>query len=262
MKNKRWLFSLILVAIIILPIKMLCIAQNKGAVQYKVKIVETLPHNTRAYTQGLFFHKGRLFESSGQYGTSFFHEVDLIKGNTLRSINIEKQFFAEGAVVFKEKLYILTWMENTVLVYDINTFKQVGKLYNRREGWGLTTDGISLISSDGSSNLYFHDPATFADRSVLKVTLNGKPIDQINELEYIEGEIWANIYGSDTIIIINPSTGIVRATIDCSGILPPKLRKPETDVLNGIAYNPVDKKIYITGKLWPRLFRIELGSPL
>lgn len=251
-------FKIFVMVFAIIALAPNCRAQGTKAVGYKAKVTATFPHYEKAYTQGLFFYKGRLYESSGQYGQSFFHEVDLAKGSTLRSFNLAPKFFAEGAVVLNDKLYILTWMEMEVLVYDINTLRQVGKLFNRREGWGLTTDGRSLISTDGSSNIFFHDPATFADQSRIEVTLNGKPLSQLNELEYINGEIWANVYGTDMIVIINPVTGIVRATVDCTGLLPLRLRKPDTDVLNGIAYDPENRHIYVTGKYWPRMFRIEL----
>lgn len=233
-------------------------SQGKKPKEYTAKIAESLPHYIKAYTQGLFFFQGRLYESSGQYKQSFFHEVDLKKGTSLRSLNLPPKYFAEGAVVFGKRIYILTWMENSVLVYDLDTFKPLTTLYNPREGWGLTTDGEQLISTDGSSNLYFHDPATFRELSRVEVTLNGNPLDQLNELEYIKGDIWANVYGSDVIVIIDPSTGVVKATVDCSGLLPYYQRKPDTDVLNGIAYDAEKDFVYVTGKYWPRMYRIEL----
>lgn len=233
-------------------------AQNKSVKEYSLKILEVLNHDVNAYTQGLFFYKGRLFESSGQYGESFFREVDIKNGSAIRSFNLPKKYFAEGAVVFNERIYLLTWMEREVLVYDIKTFKQIGKLFNMREGWGLTTDGKQLISSDGSSTICFHDPETFRELSKIVVTLKGKKVSELNELEYIEGSIWANIYGSDTIVIIDPKTGDVTATVDCKNLLSNKLRTSRTDVLNGIAYNPITKSIYLTGKYWPKMFRVEL----
>lgn len=227
------------------------------AVAYNVKVLEVLPHDVNAYTQGLFFHKGRLFESSGQYGQSFFREVDIKTGRSLRSFNLLPKYFAEGSVVMNDKIYLLTWMEREVLIYDLITFKQLGTLYNPREGWGLTTDGDYLIASDGSATIFYHHPATFREIKRLEVTLNGKPIKEINELEYIDGLIWANIYGSDMIVIIDPLDGKVRATINCKNLLPHSLRTSRTDVLNGIAYNKETGSIYITGKYWPKMFRIE-----
>ncbi len=233
-------------------------AQVQQAKSYTAKVLETLPHSTDAYTQGLFFHNGRLYESSGQYGASYFREVDLKRGTTIRSFNLQPKYFAEGAVVYKERLYLLTWEQKEVLVYDINTFKQLGTLFIPREGWGLTTDGTHLIASDGSSNLYFHDPETFRQISKLEVKLNGKSVSNLNELEYIKGEIWANVYQEDIILIINPKNGAVRATLDCRRLLPHSLRTARTDVLNGIAYNPANNSVYLTGKYWPKMYRISL----
>ena len=225
---------------------------------YKVKVLESFPHDTNAYTQGLFFYKGKLYESSGQYKESFFREVDLKRGTTVRSFGLESKYFAEGAAVFENKLYLLTWKERVVLVYDIDTFKQLGTLYNPREGWGLTTDGKHLITSDGTSFIYFMDPNSFRENKKIEVKHKGRKIDQLNELEYIDGFIWANVYGSDTIVIIDPSDGNVRSTIDCRGLLHSSLRTSKTDVLNGIAYNPETGDIFLTGKYWSRLFRIDL----
>ena len=233
-------------------------AQSKIVKEYSVKVTETLHHDVNTYTQGLFFYEGRLFESSGQYGASFFREVDIKNGTAIRSFNLPKKYFAEGAVVFKERIYLLTWMEREVFVYDIKTFKQIGKLFNARDGWGLTTDGERLISTDGSSFLCFHDPNTFMELSRIEVTLKGEKVSELNELEYIDGDIWANIYGSDTIVIIDIKTGNVKATVDCNNLLPLKLRTSKTDVLNGIAYNSATKSIYLTGKYWPKMYKIEL----
>jgi glutamine cyclotransferase len=184
--------------------------------------------------------------------------VDLRKGSTLRSFALSRHYFGEGATVLNGKLFILTWLEKIVLVHDIKTFKLLGTLNNPREGWGLTNNGKDLIMSDGSDKLYTLDPSSFMVRSSVPVTLNGKPVKQLNELEYINGEIWANVYMTDTIVIIDPVSGIVKATIDCKNLLPAALKTSKTDVLNGIAYNPADKQIYLTGKYWPKMYRIVL----
>jgi glutamine cyclotransferase len=250
---------MIALLLVFLPVGCRATGRNQEkAERYKAKMVKSFPHDTKAYTQGLFFHEGRLYESSGQYGSSFFRETELKKSSTLRSINLDKNLFAEGSVIFKERIYILTWRENLVLVYDPKTFKHIGNMRNPREGWGLTTDGKYLISSDGSSNIYFHDPETFLEKSRLTVTLNGKELPYLNELEYIDGEIWANVYDSEHIVIIDPSDGEVRATVDCSELLPVYQRNQFTDVLNGIAYDAATGNIYVTGKYWPKLFQIEL----
>ena len=237
-------------------------AENSFAEQkvknYKVKVVEVLPHDVSSYTQGLFFYENQLYESSGQYGQSFFRMVDLGKGSTLRSFALSRHYFGEGATVLNGKLFILTWLEKVVLVHDIKTFKPLGTLSNPREGWGLTNNGKDLIMSDGSDKLYTLDPSNFMVRSSVTVTLNGRPVNQLNELEYINGEVWANVYMTDTIVIIDPVSGIVKATIDCKNLLPAALKTSKTDVLNGIAYNPANKQIYLTGKYWPKMYRIVL----
>jgi glutamine cyclotransferase len=243
-------------------VALLARAENSYAGQkvknYKVKVLEVLPHEVSSYTQGLFFYDNQLYESSGQYGQSFFRMVDLGKGTTLRSFSLSRHYFGEGSTVLNGKLFILTWLEKVVLVHDIQTFKQLGVLNNPREGWGLTNNGKDLIMSDGSDKLYTLDPSNFMVRSSVSVTLNGKPVNQLNELEYINGEVWANVYMTDTIVIIDPATGVVKATVDCKNLLPLALKTSKTDVLNGIAYNPVTKQIYLTGKYWPKMYKIML----
>lgn len=258
----KYLFHIITTLFLSLFFTNVMFSQAKGAVtqpkQYSVKVMETLPHDRGGYTQGLFFHDGQLYESDGQYGTSSFRKVELTTGKILRRLNFDAKYFVEGSCVIDGRLYILTWKENKCFVYDINSFKYLGELYNPREGWGLTTNGKELILSDGSNKLFFLDPMTFAVKKTLSVTLKGKPIEYINELEMINGDIWANVYGEDHIVIIDPVSGIIKGTVDCRNILPGALRNGTTDVLNGIAYNPVTKAIYITGKYWPKMYRIEI----
>ncbi len=235
-----------------------CAQQKQSVKEYKLQIIEQLPHSRSAYTQGLFFHNNQLYESSGQYGVSYFAKIDSHNSNILKRLNFDSKYFLEGACVLNNYLYILTWKENKCFVYDINTFQFLGELYNLREGWGLTSDGSNLILSDGSSSLFFMDPMTFELKNSLKVTLNGKPVIFLNELEYIEGKIWANVYCEDYIVIINPKTGVVEGKIDCRGLLPSNLKNSSTDVLNGIAYNSVTKQILLTGKLWPKMYSVKL----
>lgn len=259
-KGINTLFALIILTIVIsLGCQKVTFAQSVKAQRYVCKVVETFPHDVNSYTQGLFFHNGQLYESAGQYRESSFRKVDLKKGTALQSFRFPDKYFAEGSVVLGSYLYILTWMERVVFVYDINSLKPVKQFFNPfAEGWGLTTDGKQLIMSDGSSNIYFMDPQTFGEKGRITVKLNGKELNQLNELEYIKGEIWANVYQEDFIVIINPKTGAVRATVDCKNLLPGSMRTPRTDVLNGIAYNPQNDQIYVTGKYWPKLFRISL----
>ncbi len=224
---------------------------------YTLNVVAEYPHDVTSYTQGLFFHEGQMYESTGQYGSSSFRKVDLASGEALERFGFDDKYFVEGSVILGDNLYILTWTSRVVFVYDVKTLKLKKVCDYPREGWGLTTDGTSLIASDGSATLYFMDP----DLNIIRkerVTAYSKPVRWLNELEYIDGKIWANVYTSDEIAIINPSNGKVEGVINCSGLLPEELRSEETDVLNGIAYNPQNKKIYLTGKNWPRLYEVKL----
>lgn len=225
--------------------------------QYKVEVVKEYAHDTGAYTQGLFFHGGRFYESTGQFGESTFREVELATGKVLSKMNFQQKYFAEGSVMLDGKLYILTWLNKVAFVYDAATLEYKQTYSYPREGWGLTTDGKSLIASDGSARLYFLTPE-FRQERYVDVKMDGRPVRYLNELEYIDGKVWANVYTTDLIVIINPADGTVEASIDCSGLLPRNLRKPETDVLNGIAQDPATGKIYLTGKYWPRLYEIRL----
>jgi len=230
------------------------------AKKYKVRVLATFPHDRHSYTQGLFFNKGVMYESAGQYGESSFRIVDYKTGSLKKRWNFNAKYFLEGSCIFGNNIYILTWQEHSCFVYSADKFKKVGVASYPTEGWGLTTDGKEMIMSDGSSTLYFMDPASFYCTRRINVTLNGAPLKWINELEYIDGLVWANVYETDKMVMIDPKTGIVKAELDCSGILSASLKKADTDVLNGIAYNPLDGGIYITGKYWPRLFRI--ANPL
>ncbi len=225
--------------------------------EYALEIVAEYPHDVTSYTQGLFFHEGQMYESTGRNGESTFRMVDLETGKALKRQNFDDKYFVEGSVILGDNLYILTWESQIAFIYDARTLKFKSARRYPREGWGLTTDGENLIASDGSSYLYFMD-GEFNVKRKLQVKVNSRAVRWLNELEYIDGMIWANIYTTDEIAIINPKTGYVEGVIDCTGLLPQKLRKPETDVLNGIALNPLDGKIYLTGKNWPKLYEIKL----
>jgi Glutamine cyclotransferase len=224
--------------------------------QYKVEVVREYPHDTGAYTQGLFFHEGRFYESTGQFGESSFREVELATGKVLSQMNFQQKYFAEGSVMLGGNLYILTWLNKVAFVYDAATLEYKQTYSYPREGWGLTTDGTSLIASDGSARLFFLTPE-FKQERYVDVKMDGRPVRNLNELEYIDGKVWANVYMTDLIVVINPKDGTVEASIDCSGLLPHSLRSPKTDVLNGIARDPGTGSIYLTGKYWPRLYEIK-----
>lgn len=234
-----------------------CTGCKAGVKHYRIEVVKEYAHDTGAYTQGLFFDGGQLYESTGQYGESSFRKVDLATGRVLRKLDFGRKYFAEGSVMLDGKLYILTWLNKVAFVYDAATLEYRQTYSYPREGWGLTTDGKSLIASDGSARLYFLTPE-FRQERYVDVKMDGRPVRYLNELEYIDGKIWANVYTTDLIVVINPADGKVEASIDCSGLLPRSLRKPETDVLNGIAHDPATGKIYLTGKNWPRLYEVRL----
>ena len=224
--------------------------------EYKVRVVKEYPHDPNAYTQGLFFEGGRLWESTGQWGKSSFREVELETGNVLSRKDFDKEYFVEGSVMLGGVLYILTWTSHVLFKYDAASLEYLGAEKYPRQGWGLTTDGKSLIASDGSSNLYFLDPADLHTIRKVKVRLDDRPVNNLNELEWIDGKVWANVYTTDWIMIIDPDSGRVEGRIDCRGLLPSKLHDARTDVLNGIAIH--DGHIYLTGKNWRRLYEVEL----
>jgi glutamine cyclotransferase len=225
--------------------------------EYKLDVLAEYPHDVTSYTQGLFFKDGQMYESTGQFGESTFRKVDLKTGDHLERLDFSDEYFVEGSVMFEGNLYILTWTNRKAFIYDAETLKYKSTWSYPREGWGITTDGKRLIASDGSANLYFMDK-NFAPEKKITVTLEGRPVRFLNELEYIDGKIWANVYTSDTIVIINPKDGKVEGLVDCAGLLPKKLYKPSTDVLNGIAYDSETDKIYLTGKNWPKLYEVRL----
>lgn len=224
---------------------------------YDLEVVAEYPHDTGSYTQGLFFNEGQMYESTGLHGKSTFRKVDLDSGKALEKLDFDKKYFVEGSVMWEDNLYILTWESRLAFIYDANTLEYKSTWKYPREGWGITTDGKHLIASDGSANLYFMD-GNFAQKKKVLVTIEGRPVRFLNELEYIGGKIWANVYTSDEIVIINPKDGKIEGVIDCRGLLPKQLRTPDTDVLNGIAYDDEDGKIYLTGKNWPKLYEVKL----
>lgn len=225
---------------------------------YTADVVQEWPHDSQAFTQGLVWRDGRLFEGTGQYGGSSIREVDVRTGRVLRKRDVDKKYFGEGIVLMGDVLYQITWQENVAFMYDVKTFAPKGQLTYEGEGWGLTTDGTSIIMSNGSSALAYRDPKTFAVQKALVVTDNGRPVSKLNELEWVKDEIWANVWESDQIARIDPTTGHVKGWIDLAGLLPQRDRTGKEDVLNGIAYDPKEDRLFVTGKLWPKLYEIRL----
>lgn len=245
----------IMVLLISLLIALAC--TDAGVKEYRLEVVAEYPHDTGSYTQGLFFHDGQMYESTGLHGKSTFRKVDVETGEALEKLNFDKKYFVEGSVIWNGNLYILTWESRVAFIYDAETLEYKSSWKYPREGWGITTDGKHLIASDGTANLYFMDE-NFAQKKKVLVTIDDRPVRFLNELEYIDGKIWANVYTADEIVIIDPKDGRVEGVIDCRGLLPKELRTPDTDVLNGIAYDEKTGKIYLTGKNWPKIYEIKL----
>ena len=227
------------------------------------RVVREFPHDPRAFTQGLFFHEGFLYESTGLRGESTLRRVELETGEVLEQRALLPQFFGEGAALAGDYIYQLTWEAEIGFVYTREPFRLVREFRYSGEGWGLTFDGENLVMSNGTDELRFLDPDTLRQVRTLEVTADGEALPLLNELEWIEGEIWANIWTEDRIARIRPDTGEVTAFVDLAGILPGALRRqyPELDVLNGIAWDPENGRIFVTGKKWPKLFEIELVEP-
>jgi glutamine cyclotransferase len=224
------------------------------------RIVKTYPHDPEAFTQGLVFLDGYLYEGTGQYGTSSIRKVDIDTGKVIKISRLERDYFGEGITILGDRIYQLTWHAATAFVYDLATFDCID---TRRfpisvEGWGLTTDGRDLIMGDGSSDLFYLDPESLELKKRLPVTLNDSPVYNINELEYVAGSIFANVWQTDYIIRIDSGTGRVTGIIDLRRIAPAMYRGHTDNVLNGIAYDPATRHFYVTGKMWPELFEIEL----
>jgi glutaminyl-peptide cyclotransferase len=238
-------------------------AQTKSGLQtapvYGYKVVKSYPHDHAAFTQGLQYLDGKFFEGTGLNGRSSIRRVDVATGHVEQKQGVSRDFFGEGITVFGNQLFELTWQSNIAFVYDKATFKQIKTYPYKGEGWGLTTDGKRLIFSDGSHYLRFIDPATFQETGRIAVTDAGKPIDNLNELEYIKGEVWANVWQTNRIARIDPKTGYVNSWIDMTGVLS-AADSADVDVLNGIAYDEKGDRIFITGKLWPRIFEIKVGA--
>jgi glutaminyl-peptide cyclotransferase len=224
-----------------------------------LKVNATLSHSRAAFTQGLAFAHGRLFEGTGLYGSSSIRELDPITGDELRRAEVDDKYFGEGITVFDGRIYELTWREHRCLVYDVDTFKQLDELSYEGEGWGLTNDGTHLITSDGSSELRFRDPKTMAVVRSISVLYEGKPVTDLNELEYVNGTIWANVWRSDAILRVQATDGRVLEVIDTASGLPPETRSADPDdVLNGIAFDDKSGRLIITGKRWPLMFDVRL----
>lgn len=227
----------------------------------KYKIVNTFPHDTTAFTEGLEFHDGRLFESTGQKGDSYFREVDYKTGKVIKQVDLPKEYFGEGITFFDGKIYQLTWQEKTGYIYDAKTFKleKTFKYDKDIEGWGMTHDDKYIYHSDGTEKIWKMDPATQKLIDYINVYSGSSKIKAINELELIDGKFYANVWQKDAIAVVNPESGAVEKILNLSD-LRKSLKAKNAEVLNGIAYNPATKTIFVTGKYWDKMFEITVSE--
>ncbi|PWT96656.1 MAG: glutamine cyclotransferase [Terriglobia bacterium] len=233
-------------------------ASPAGTPEYGYDVVHVYPHDPQAYTQGLFYLNGVMFESTGLNGESSIRKVRLETGEVLQKHDIPEQYFGEGIVNWKDRLLEITWKSEVGFIYDLNSFAMRSQFMYPGEGWGLTQDGKRIIMSDGSAQLRFWDPETLRETGRIRVIDESGPVEQLNELEWIKGEVYANVYQTNRIARIDPATGKVAGWIDLTGLLSPADRVRPVDVLNGIAYDARTDRLWVTGKLWPKLFEIKL----
>lgn len=229
--------------------------------RYGYSVLNRYPHNINAFTQGLFFHDGFLYEGTGKNGLSTLSKLNLETGEDLQSISLSRRYFGEGIELVDDKIFQLTWRSHMVFVYDKDSFEQIASHYNPSEGWGLAYDGEQLILSDGSATLRFLDPGSFTSTRSVTVTLNGNPVTNLNELEYIDGEVWANVWQTDFIVRIDPETGVVNSIVDMTGLSQQTRLGSNEAVLNGIAWDAAGQRLFVTGKHWAHLFEVELTGP-
>ena len=225
------------------------------------RVVNTWPHDVKAYTQGLVYEDGFLFEGTGQWAESSLRKVNISTGEPERMLSLANDIFGEGIAIFGERIFQLSYKSQVGFVYEKETFKRIQKVYyENKEGWGLTHDGENLIMSDGSHMIYYMDPEYFTEVRRIEVYDHQSPISRLNELEYIDGKIFANIYGEENIVIIDPESGKVTGRMNMRGLLKPEDRHNRIDVFNGIAWDPDRRIMFVTGKYWPKLFEISLRS--
>jgi glutaminyl-peptide cyclotransferase len=226
--------------------------------QLRWEVVASYPHDPDAYLQGLLWHDGGFFESTGLLGRSTLRRVEWPSGRVVRRVDLPPNVFGEGLARVGNRLVQLTWQSGRAFVYDLKTLRPLEEFRYEGEGWGLAFDGTSLIVSDGTDVLTYRDPQRFAPTRRLAVTWNGRPLHRLNELEFIDGEVWANVWYTDFIVRIDPGSGRVSSYLDLTGLLPRGQRRQEDAVLNGIAYDPATRRLFVGGKLWPSLFEIRV----
>src|SRR5215469_8750327 len=227
--------------------------------EYRFEVVRQFPHDPAAFTQGFTYHDRYFYEGTGRTGQSSLRQVNPENGHVVRKVDLAPDLFGEGITVLGNEVLQLTWLSHIGFVYDLRDFHLLRTFQYADEGWGLTTDGHDLFMTDGSAEIRVLDASTFSEKRRIKVRESGKPVDQLNELEFIEGEIYANIWHSDRIARISPETGKVVGWIDLTGLLGPFYQRQAEEVLNGIAYDPTGKRLFVTGKLWPKIFEIRVS---
>ena len=236
--------------------------ESAAPLEIGYRVVQSFPHDQDAVTQGLVVHRGELFESTGGYGTSSVRRVNLRSGRILRESRLADEFFGEGLAAVGDALYQLTWRSGLGLIYDSETLGQIGQFEFTGEGWGLAWDGAQFIMSDGSAFLRFLDRETLQEAHRVQVREGDQPIAALNELEFIAGHVFANVWNTSRLAVIDPKSGQVRGWLDLEDILPAPFRTESVGVLNGIAFDPDGDRLFVTGKRWPRLFEIELIPPI
>jgi glutaminyl-peptide cyclotransferase len=222
----------------------------------RYEVLGSYSHDPKAFLQGWVWHDGGFYESTGLNGESTLRRVAFPSGEVIQKIDVPREYFAEGLAMVGDRLIQLTWRTKKAFIYDRASFGLIGEFPYQTEGWGLAYDGSSLIMSDGSTNLYFLDPSTYQVTRTVQVTLDGRPIEDLNELEWINGEVWSNVWHTDMILRIDPATGQVVGVLDMTGLLPN--RSENEDVLNGIAYDSETGRTFVSGKRWPLLFEIRV----
>ena len=252
------LFTLVMLAMAAPATAQLMMESARPPARIDYTVVSTFPHDRGAFTQGLVYRDGFLYESTGLNGRSSLRKVELATGKVLQQVDVDAKHFAEGLTDWNGRLIQITWQTQTGFVYDLKTFKLEKTFTFPGEGWGLAHDGKHLILSDGTATLRFLDPKTYAEVRRVDVTYAGKPLAQLNELEMVDGELFANVWGTNFLVVIDPASGRVTGQVDLAGLLPEADRKPPIDVLNGIAWDAKGKRLFVTGKLWPKLFELRL----
>ena len=255
---KPFLLILIVISAVVFVLFRMSGKNPDASETYTYKVINTFPHDPKAFTQGLVFEDDFLYEGTGRYGQSSLRRVKLETGDVLQICELSPEFFGEGITIYRDNIIQLTFKENVGFVYDKNSFELLREFSYPTEGWGITHDGRHLIMSDGTSTLYFLDPETFEQVSRIRVYDRDVPVWGLNELEYVEGQIYANIWPTERIVRVAPDTGQVMGWINLEGLLTRDDRTEYLDVLNGIAYDKKNDRLFVTGKYWPELFEIEL----